>query len=128
MTAVEPENMSRRTSTLWPDWPGFSDAHHEIIRWVTSFGDHAPLSWQICFGWLASVTSARISAGEPLITRSASFAAGARVQVALMAAHAGTSGVGEGEGEGDGLGEGLGLGLGDGEGAGDADGEPWDAT
>jgi hypothetical protein len=111
---------------LGPDCPGFCDAHQEIIRWVTSLGDHAPVSEQICFGWLASVTLARMSAGDPFITSRASWAAGCPVQLALIEAQAGTSGVGEGDGDGDGDGlvDGLGLGLGDGEG----DGELCEAT
>ena len=61
--------------------------------------------------------SARTVAGEPCMTNSASWVAGAPVQLACMAAHAGTDGglgaaVGEGEGVGVGVGVGLGGGLG----------------
>src|SRR5438270_5321377 len=106
-TASVPANMSRVTSMLWPICPGFSDAHHEIMRWVTSFGDQAPLRVQSALGWLASPTSTRVSADDPFITTSASCAAGWAVQVAGMAAHDGTKGVGDGEGDGDGLGMAL---------------------
>ena len=70
-------------------------------------------------GLRASVTSARIGVVEPCITNSASWVAGAPVQLACRAAHAGTAtGLGGAEGEGDGLGDGLGDGVGDGVGVG----------
>ena len=74
---------------------------------------------QIGRGLRGSVTSARTLAGEPCITTNASAVAGPAVQLACIAAHAGTAaglgaavGEGEGVGVGDGLGEGLGVGLG----------------
>jgi hypothetical protein len=56
-------------------------------------------------------------AGEPCITTNASCVAGAPVQLACIAAQAGTAtglGGAGGEGVGDGLGNALGVGVGDG--------------
>src|SRR5580704_3582945 len=117
-TVVFPVNRSRNPITLSPAVLGVpSVADHEMVVWVTSCGVHAPVIVQIGFGFRASVTSARTVPGAPCITSSASWVAGAPVQPACMAAHAGTAtglgaGDGDGEGVGAGLGEGLGVGLG----------------
>src|SRR6202521_1623958 len=123
-TVVFPVNRSRNPITLSPAVLGVpSLADHEIVVWVTSCGVHGPVIVQIGRGFRASVTSARTLVGEPCITSNASCVAGAPVQLACMAAHAGTdTGLGAGEGDGEGLGEGLGDGLGVGLGVGLGDG------
>jgi hypothetical protein len=96
-------------------------ADHEIEVCVTSCGVPAPVIVQIGRGLRASLTSASTVPGEPCITRRASCVAGPLVQLACMAAHAGTAtglagaggdGLGLSAGDGDGLGLGLGLGEG----------------
>ena len=119
-TVEVPVNRSRTPTTLTPGAPGDPCvADHEIEVCVTSCGDQEPVIVQMGRGLRASVTSARIGVVEPCITNSASWVAGAPVQLACRAAHAGTAtGLGGAEGEGDGLGDGLGDGVGDGVGVG----------
>jgi hypothetical protein len=123
-TVELPVNRSSTPTTLSPGALGDPCvADQEIEVCVTSCGDQEPVIVQMGRGLRASVTSARIGVVEPCITSSASWVAGAPVQLACMAAHAGTAtGLGGAEGEGDGLGEGLGDGLGVGVDIGLADG------
>src|ERR1700682_2379448 len=111
-TVEGPVNRSSTPMRLSPGVPGAPwVADHEIVVCVTSCGIPGPVIVQIGRGFLASLTSARTVAGEPCMITRASCVAGAPVQVACMAAQAGTA-TGLASGAGDGLGVGLGVGVG----------------
>jgi hypothetical protein len=119
-TVEVPVKRSSTPITLSPGVPGPPwVADHEMVVCVTSCGIPAPVIVQIARGLRASLTSARTVPVEPCMTSRASCVAGAPVQLACMAAQAGTAaglagggvGLAGGLGVSVGVGEGLGLEL-----------------